>query len=320
MSARGWARRVAPVLLAASLASTSVAVSVVGTSPPWRGDASYRRLSAPEAVREVAAGRADVALVSLPSAERLENVGELLWVPVGVYAVRVAYRLPGVELRLDSRAACGLFSGRIRMWNDPELARLNPGAALPSLPVLSVARGWPNAASFAFADACVRGGVWPRAWRKSSWQGHAISVAADAKAVEGALGMTGSVTVLGPREVTPSGVGEARVLAVGGEFVAPTASLGLARPERLPKGPAQFLPFASVPGAYAFRGLVWAVVPRDQRYRNRTLRDAQDVAAFLEDLRSEGGRDLQPLPPAFRAPISLSYGGEPLAPSEVNPR
>lgn len=306
--------------MAASLASTSLAVSVVGTSPPWRGDASYRRLAAPEAVREVAAGRADVALVSLPSSGRFANVGELLWVPVGVYAVRVAYRLPGVELRLDARAACGLFSGRLRMWNDPELARLNPGAALPNLPVLSVARGWPNAASFAFADACVRGGAWPKAWRKSSWQAHAVSVGANARDVADMLGSTGTVALLGPREATPSGVGEARVLAAGGEFVAPTATLGLADPARLPKGPAQFLPFPGELGAYAFRGLVWAVVPRDQRYRGRTREDAQNVLTFLEALRSEGGRDLQPLPPAFRAPISLWYGGEPLAAPDVIPR
>lgn len=271
-------------------------------------------------MREVAAGRADVALVSLPLPEPPPNVGELLWVPLAVYAVRVAYRLPGVELRLDVRAACGLFSGRVRAWDDPELARLNPGVDLPKLPVLSVARAWPNAASFAFADACVRSGEWPRAWRKSSWQAHAASIGANAREVSGALGVTGSVTVLGPRENMPSGVGEARVLAKGGEFVAPTATLGLKDTARLPKGPAQFLPAPNVLGAYPFRGLVWGVVPRDQRYRNRTLQDANDVLAFLEALRAKGGRDLQPLPPSFRAPIPLSYGDRPLALAGVSPR
>src|SRR5262245_497183 len=53
--------------------------------------------------------------------------------PVVVGAVVPVYNVAGVgALKFTGEALAGIFSGRIRKWNDPELTRANPGVTLPA--------------------------------------------------------------------------------------------------------------------------------------------------------------------------------------------
>jgi phosphate transport system substrate-binding protein len=62
-------------------------------------------------------------------------------IPLAHGAVAVAANLPGVAgLKLDRELLAGLFLGEIRAWNDPRIARTNPGTKLPDVPVLVVHR------------------------------------------------------------------------------------------------------------------------------------------------------------------------------------
>lgn len=60
----------------------------------------------------------------------------------GLGAIAVAYNVPGVKtgLKLNSSALANLFLGKITAWNDPEIARLNPGIRLPGTAVTPVRR------------------------------------------------------------------------------------------------------------------------------------------------------------------------------------
>jgi phosphate transport system substrate-binding protein len=52
--------------------------------------------------------------------------------------VTIVINVPGIEsgkLKLDGPTAAGLFRGAITKWNDPAIARLNPGVSLPNLAV-----------------------------------------------------------------------------------------------------------------------------------------------------------------------------------------
>jgi phosphate transport system substrate-binding protein len=75
-----------------------------------------------------------------PAAKRCG--GNPAWdLPLVFGPVALVYNLPGVQrLVLSSDALAKLFSGRITAWNDPILAALNPGVALPNTKVVPIYR------------------------------------------------------------------------------------------------------------------------------------------------------------------------------------
>lgn len=75
-----------------------------------------------------------------PAAKRCD--GNPAWdLPLVFGPVALVYNLPGVaNLVLSSDALARVFSGRITAWNDPILAALNPGLALPDTKIVPVYR------------------------------------------------------------------------------------------------------------------------------------------------------------------------------------
>src|SRR5919199_4652671 len=59
--------------------------------------------------------------------------GTPVHVPTVFGAVTISYNVPGVKkgLKLDGATAADIFLGKIKKWNDPAIAKLNPGVRLP---------------------------------------------------------------------------------------------------------------------------------------------------------------------------------------------
>ncbi|VBA58849.1 Phosphate-binding protein PstS3 [Mycobacterium attenuatum] len=75
-----------------------------------------------------------------PAANRCK--GNPAWdLPLVFGPIALVYNLAGVtNLVLDADAMAKIFSGTIRTWNDPILAALNPGVALPDTTIIPVYR------------------------------------------------------------------------------------------------------------------------------------------------------------------------------------
>ncbi|OMC12570.1 phosphate ABC transporter substrate-binding protein PstS [Mycobacterium sp. SP-6446] len=75
-----------------------------------------------------------------PAAKRC--AGNPAWdLPLVFGPVALVYNLPGIGgLVLSSDALARIFSGRISAWNDPILAALNPGVALPDTKITPIYR------------------------------------------------------------------------------------------------------------------------------------------------------------------------------------
>ncbi len=59
-----------------------------------------------------------------------------LTIPITSGGVAIIYNLQGVpNLKLDAATIAQIFTGKIKKWNDPAIAKLNPGAKLPSTPI-----------------------------------------------------------------------------------------------------------------------------------------------------------------------------------------
>jgi phosphate transport system substrate-binding protein len=75
-----------------------------------------------------------------PAAKRCDE--NPAWdLPLVFGPVALVYNLPGVQtLVVSSDALAQIFSGRITVWNDPLLAALNPGVALPDTKIVPIYR------------------------------------------------------------------------------------------------------------------------------------------------------------------------------------
>src|SRR5439155_7220622 len=68
--------------------------------------------------------------------------GEPVQVPMFFGAITVSYNLPGVQagLKLDGATAADIFAQKIARWNDPAIAKLNPGVKLPGSTITVIHR------------------------------------------------------------------------------------------------------------------------------------------------------------------------------------
>jgi phosphate transport system substrate-binding protein len=79
---------------------------------------------------------------ALKSSDTAKLKGPALQFPVAFGAITVSYNLPGVKsgLKLDGPTIADIYLGQIKTWNDPAIAKLNPGMKLPSTSITVVHR------------------------------------------------------------------------------------------------------------------------------------------------------------------------------------
>lgn len=79
----------------------------------------------------------DSALKPDEATSAANQCGSAAWnLPLVIGPVAVAYNLHGVDnLVLNGEVAAKAFTGAITTWNDPAIAALNPGKALPATPI-----------------------------------------------------------------------------------------------------------------------------------------------------------------------------------------
>jgi phosphate transport system substrate-binding protein len=78
----------------------------------------------------------------------------VLHFPTVLDAIVPIYNISGVsaELNLTQAAIVGIYLGRIRRWNDPEIASANKGISLPAQDIVVVHRSDGSTSSFIFTD------------------------------------------------------------------------------------------------------------------------------------------------------------------------
>jgi phosphate transport system substrate-binding protein len=79
--------------------------------------------------------------------------GKLLHIPTVAGADVITYNLPGnPALKFDSSTIADIFLGKIKKWNDPQLAALNPGIKLPDQEMIVVHRSDGSGTTYIFTD------------------------------------------------------------------------------------------------------------------------------------------------------------------------
>ncbi len=77
-----------------------------------------------------------------------------LQIPWALGGTAVMYNLPGVKnlLHMDGPTLSSIFMGKITTWNDPAIAKLNPGVSLPSTKISIAHRSDNSGTTFNFTD------------------------------------------------------------------------------------------------------------------------------------------------------------------------
>jgi phosphate transport system substrate-binding protein len=86
--------------------------------------------------------------------EQFEEANGVEQIPWGLSGTVPAYNVNGAPegLKLNGEALAGIFLGKITRWDDPAIAALNPGAALPSTKITPVYRSDGSGDTYAFTN------------------------------------------------------------------------------------------------------------------------------------------------------------------------
>lgn len=116
---------------------------------------NYNGVGSGAGIAQLQAGTVDFAGSDPP--EKPEQIkagkGPVAMFPIGFGAVTVSYNLSGIKtgLKLDGKTIADIYLGKVKQWNDPEIASLNPGMKLPGTAITVVHRSDASGTTKAFA-------------------------------------------------------------------------------------------------------------------------------------------------------------------------
>jgi phosphate transport system substrate-binding protein len=234
---------------------------------------------------------------------QLTGLPAIVQIPVTAGPVCVAYNLPGLKtpLKLSGPTLAGIFLSEIISWQDPAIARENPGVALPHQAIIVVHRADGSGTTKILSSYLSK--VSP-AWESKlgtglslKWPaGFAVSgSSAVAKAILDTPGTIGYIELTFART---SGLSVASIQNKAGEWVAPTPASAyaavVAGNEILTSDLRAPIvdPPATAKGAYPITGITFILIPRDNSstdgeqealkdYIHYTLTTGQDSAEEL---------------------------------------
>jgi phosphate transport system substrate-binding protein len=192
---------------------TQLAYEAIGSS------AGLKKIKAGEA----AFGASDVA----PPEAELAADGLTLF-PVAITGIAPVVNLPHVadgQLRLTGDVLARIFMGDIQKWSAPEIRQLNPGVALPDMPIKVIARADGSGTTYNFADYLSK--VHP-AWKERLGVKSQVAWGPGVTAVKGSDGVVkavketaGAIGYVDYGYVTENKLAAASLRNEDGEFVRP---------------------------------------------------------------------------------------------------
>jgi len=99
---------------------------------------NYQGIGSSGGIKQIKAKTVDFGGTDAPLDEAELDAAKLVQVPTVMGGVTLVTNIPGIDsgkLKLDGNTAANIFRGALTKWNDPAIARLNPGVTLPNLAI-----------------------------------------------------------------------------------------------------------------------------------------------------------------------------------------
>ena len=162
---------------------------------------NYQGIGSSGGIKQIKAKTVDFGGTDAPLSEQELDAANLVQVPTVMGGVTIVVNLPGVQsgqLKLDGATAADIFRGAISKWNDPTIAKLNPGLKLPGTAITIVHRSDGSGTTHVFTHYLAKQSLaFMRevgADKSVNWRGNEIGgkgnpgVAANVKKIAGAIG------------------------------------------------------------------------------------------------------------------------------------
>lgn len=234
----------------------------------------------------------DAQLAAAPNA--------VLHLPTVIGANVPIYNVPQItsDLRFTGAVLAAIFLGEIKTWNDPKIAALNAGVALPDLPISVMHRSDASGTTYIWSDYLskvsedwrgIAGASTSIQWPIGTGVRGNEGVANSVRDTVGAIGYVELVYALQQR------ITYGAVQNRSGEFVkASEASLTAAAAAAAQETPDDFRVSITDPlgtGAYPISSFTWLLLRQDPTDKMR----AQSMVSFMKWALSEGQRFAAPM-------------------------
>ena len=240
---------------------------------------NYQSIGSGGGIRQVTAGTVDFGASDGPMTDQqLKDAKfKIIHLPTVVGSVVPAYNIPGFkgELKFDPEILAGIYLGKITSWNDPALAKVNPGVSLPNLPIVVVHRSDSSGTTYIWTDYLAK--VSPD-WSSQVGKGTAVKwpVGLGAKGNEGVSGMVrqmdGAFGYVELIYALQNNITFGPVKNAAGNFVKASLESTTAAAASVKTMPADFrVSITNAPGkdAYPISSFTWLLVPADWKDKTK---------------------------------------------------
>jgi phosphate transport system substrate-binding protein len=190
---------------------------------------NYQSIGSGGGIAQIKAGTVDFGATDKPLASEELSAAGLAQFPVVIGGVVPVINIPGArpgQVKLNGPLLAAIYGGEIKMWNDPRIAKLNPGLHFPAKAITAVHRSDGSGTTFNFTHYLSQ--VSP-GWKSKFGEGTTVSW-------NGGIGGKGNEGVAGYVKQIPYSIGYVEYAYVvqnkmaytlvqnaAGRFVAPNA-------------------------------------------------------------------------------------------------
>ncbi|MGA3195652.1 MAG: phosphate ABC transporter substrate-binding protein PstS [Terriglobales bacterium] len=262
---------------------------------------NYQSIGSGGGIRQVLNGTVDFGASDGPMTdEQLKEAKiKILHIPTVLGADVPAYNVPGVsgELKFSSDALANIFLGKITNWNDPAIAKSNPGVKLPNQSIIVVHRSDGSGTTYIWTDYLSKVS---KEWESTVGKGTSVKwpVGLGGKGNEGVAGqirqLPGSIGYIELIYAVENKITFGSVQNAAGNFVKASLEGVTEAAASVKNMPADFrVSITNAPGktAYPISSFTWLLIPVQSKdaakgkiitdFLNWMLTDGQKMTAQL---------------------------------------
>ena len=240
---------------------------------------NYQSIGSGGGIRQVTAGTVDFGASDGPMSDQqlADAKKKIIHLPTVLGAVVPAYNIPGFkgELKFTPEVIAGIYLGKITTWNDPAIAKANPGVSLPGQSIIVVHRSDGSGTTYIFTDYLSKVS---NEWRDSVGKNTSVKwpTGLGAKGNEGVAGMVrqmdGAFGYVELIYAVQNNITFGSVKNAAGVFVKASLDSTTAAAASMKSMPADFrVSITNAPGkdAYPIASFTWLLVPADWKDKTK---------------------------------------------------
>lgn len=259
---------------------------------------NYQAIGSGGGIKQVTEGTVDFgasdAFLSKDQMKKIEQKrgSKILHIPTVMGAVVVSYNLPsvGMGLKLTPDVLADIFLGKIKMWNDSRITRINKGKKLPSRAILVVRRSDGSGTTNIFTDYLSNVS---KTWKKKVGTGKAVNwpVGLGGKGNDGVAGLIkqteGSIGYVELAYAVQNDLSYASIKNKAGNYVKPSfkavsaAAAGFVKD--MPSDLRVSIVNAGGKDSYPIAGMTWLLIYQDMKDKRKAKALKDFILWALDD-------------------------------------